>query len=73
MQSFQAEFLPFFFQPTNEPLDVTLHIQHHILHGNAEIPCLHASLRKLAKCKVILSAEVGAIKQRRFPGKILDQ
>ena len=58
---------------TNQPIDITLHIQRHVLHGNTEIPCLHLSFRKLAKCDTILSAETGTIKQRRFPGKILDQ
>ena len=57
----------------NQPFDITLHIQHHVLHENAEIPCLRASLQKLAKCDIILSIEAGAIKQPRFPGKILDQ
>ena len=63
----------FFFQPTNEPLDVTLHIQHHILHGNAEIPYLCVSIQNLVKWDVFVPAETGAIKHRRFPGKVLDQ
>ena len=70
MHLFQAKFL---FVLINQPLNITLHIQHHVLHGNAEILCLHASLQKLAKHKVILSAEIEAIKQRRFPGKIFDE
>ena len=40
---------------------------------NAEIPCLCASFQKLAKCDIILPAEIGAIKQRRFLGQILEQ
>ena len=42
------------------------------MHANVEIPCLYASLRKLAMYDTILSAETVAIKQRLFPGKTLE-
>ena len=64
--------LNFYLVSTNIPLVVILHIQHHVLHGNVEIPCLHMPLRKFAMDDIILSAGTVAIKQHRFPAKTLD-
>ena len=58
MQSRQTKFLLI---STNLSLDIILHVKHHVLYGNAGIPYLRVSLRKLIKYGVILSAETGAI------------